>query len=43
MRLTLEDSTARIHAYIFVEDRKTLFDGNSSVKKEGEHITWSRR
>ncbi|KAI9121786.1 hypothetical protein K1719_007176 [Acacia pycnantha] len=27
MRLTLEDPTARIHAYVYAEDGETLFDG----------------
>ena len=33
MRLTLEDSTARIYAYVFAEDGKTLFDYNPCVEK----------
>ncbi|KAJ7970263.1 Protection of telomeres protein [Quillaja saponaria] len=31
MRLTLEDPTARIHAFVFAEDGETLFDGYPSV------------
>ncbi|KAK7370118.1 hypothetical protein VNO80_12174 [Phaseolus coccineus] len=33
MRLTLEDSTARIHACVFAEDGETLFDGYPGVEK----------
>ncbi|ESW32538.1 hypothetical protein PHAVU_002G330500 [Phaseolus vulgaris] len=33
MRLTLEDSTARIHAYVIDEDGETLFDGYPGVEQ----------
>ncbi|CAJ1936598.1 unnamed protein product [Sphenostylis stenocarpa] len=33
MRLTLEDSTARIHAYVVAQDGETLFDGYPGVEK----------
>ncbi|KAI5330546.1 PREDICTED: protection of [Prunus dulcis] len=32
IRLTLEDSTARIHAFLYAEDGVKFFDGQSSVK-----------
>lgn len=31
IRLTLEDPTARIHAYVFAEDGEKLFDGHPSI------------
>lgn len=35
MRLTLEDPTARIHAFVYDEDGKTFFDGYPGFEKVG--------
>jgi hypothetical protein len=44
MRLTLEDPTTRIHAFVFNKDGETIFDSYPNIanlKKKIKQITWS--